>query len=150
MLAAIAAAGAAGVRAADTLGATVEAVLYADEDRTLTVLNRSSGRAVFAFEPSGGWSVEPEVLTLTPDEQASVEVAAIGDDGAPLAVRVTGAAPVPDGAQRGELLLTSTLYTERPADPLRLVFVLALVAAALAIGAGALYWSLRLRRTLPR
>lgn len=137
VLLALAAGGAASVRAAGELGASVESHLYADEDRTLDVLNRSTVPAVFTFEAVSGWAVEPLTLTLAPDEQASVTVTEIGLDAAPLTIRVRATEPPPEGTQAGEIALEATLYTSRPLDPT--VWIIAAVlafttAGVLAIG----------------
>lgn len=116
-LAALWAAGAGRALGADpTLGATIEATLYADEDRELSILNRSTTAARFRFLPADGWAVAPDALTLAPQEQAEVTVTAIGVDGSPMAVLVQSVDPPPPGAQASELSLTARLYTERPLD----------------------------------
>lgn len=116
-LAATAAVGAGRVQAAEPeLGATIESHLYADEDRELTVTNRSSVPAIFTFSPSGGWTIDTAELTLAPAEQGAVTVTETGVDGATLDVRIGAIeSPVP-GAQRSEILLTALLYTQRPPD----------------------------------
>lgn len=115
-LAAFSAVGAGAVSANEdpALGATVEAYLYADEDRVFSVINRSNVEAEFALEPSGGWVLEPTTVVLGAGEQADLQVVEVGEDAAPVEIRVVATAEPPPGVQTSELLLTSTLYLEAP------------------------------------
>lgn len=134
VLAVLWAAGAASVSAADdTLGATVEAYLYANEDRTLTILNRSTTDAAFVLEPTAGWGIDPASFSLAPGEAQDVTVRAVGIDRAPLTVRVVSTSPVPEGTQQGEIVLTSMLYPERPFNwvPVVILGALFLIVASL-------------------
>jgi hypothetical protein len=133
------------LRAAGELGASIQALLYADEERTFAVRNRSTVTANFRFEAEGDWAVEPTMLTLEPDERGSVEVTRIGTDGASLAVRVQMAGPQTAGQQRGEILLTARLFARRPFDPTSLILP-ALLLVAIAVGLLLVYRSgVRLR-----
>ena len=147
-LAALSAAGAVSVKAAAAspepmLGASVEAAIYADEDRHLTVLNRSNVAAVFTVQTSAaGWEIGPQTLTLDPEQQAAFDISEIGLEPGTAQVRVVSVDPPVPGTQRGELLFETRLFLERPADWRPLVvagLVLALVAV---VAAGAV-----LRRT---
>jgi len=141
-LVALAAAGAASVSAdagEPMLGATVEAVIYADEDPAVSVLNRSNVPAEFRFEIDGlGWTIAEESFVLQPEEGRAVALSAIGHDEARLLVRIASPDEPAPGLQRGEILLESRLLPERPFDPLPWVLVAvllgAIVGASVAVG----------------
>lgn len=126
-LVAIAAAGAASpsVRAKSSepmLGATVEAIVYADEDPAVSVLNRSNVPALFSLELDGiGWTVAASSFVLEPGMERAVPVSRIGPQEARLRVRVAATAETAPGVQRGEILLESRLLPERPFDPTSLL-----------------------------
>lgn len=137
-VAAIAAAGAGGIRAAEPeLGATVEANVYTDEDPRLTVWNRSNVEARFELLPSGGWTVDPAVLVLRPDERREVAVGGAGDDGATVAVIARSVAPAPPGRSESVVRLEARVYHARPLDAAQLVLgILAALAVVLVVARG--------------
>lgn len=110
----------------DTIGATIESRVYMDERSTMMVMSASTVPATLIFEPTGGWTVEPESLTLAPGEEAEVAVEGSGKDGALINVRVMATDPEP-GMLSGAGLLSARVYHERPFDPMPLI----LAAAAL-------------------
>lgn len=141
---AIAAAGAGGVRAADpTLGATIEADVFLDEDAHLTVWNRSTVEARFDLIPSAEWTVEPSSLVLAPDEKRDLAIGGSGTDGATIAVIVRGTAPVPQGHSESIVQLEARVFHVKPFDPSPLIWG-ALWAAIATVVAVAI-----LRRTRP-
>lgn len=146
-LAALVAAGAAQARGAEqaTLGATIQSKLYADEDRTLTIVSRSTVPAVFSLTAHAGWAVEPRRLTLAPEERASVTVTKTGEDGATLDVRIGSTETPPPGAQASEILLQALLYTTRPWDWSFLLIGAGLIGALLVVGGFGLRRRLRRR-----
>lgn len=117
-LAALAAAGAGGVRAGEpALGATVEAIVYANEDPAVSILNRSNVPGLFSVSTEGfGWSVSDQPFVLEPDEQRDVPLVGIGDAEGSLLVHVVAAETPPPGVQRGEIVLEVRLLPERPFD----------------------------------
>jgi len=150
-LASIALAGAGGVRAADpTLGATIEADVYLDEDAHLTVWNRSNVEARFDLLPSGDWTVEPSSLVLAPDEKRDMVISGAGDDGATVGVVVRATAPAPQGHSETVVRLEARVYHERPFDPFRLVlgawWVLVVVATVVVVLRRLRPWEYRVTR----
>jgi hypothetical protein len=118
----LATAGAGSVRAADdTLGASVEATIYADQDRVVSVLNRSTVDARFTFEAHDGWQVTPAALVLAPQEPGEVRITQVGSRASDLLVRIDSLAPTPAGEQRADVALTSHLLLEHPFDWVPLV-----------------------------
>ena len=70
-LASIALAGAAGVRADFSLGATIQSRVYISDGRALQVWNRSTVPATFTFATGGEWATDPSSVTLDADEVGS-------------------------------------------------------------------------------
>jgi hypothetical protein len=150
-VAAIAAAGAGGVRAADpTLGATIEADVFLDEDAHLTVWNRSTVEARFDLIPSGEWTVEPSSVVLAADEKRDLAIGGSGSDGATVAVIVRGTAPIPQGHSESIIQLEARIFHARPFDPLRLVlpafWLVVVVVTAVAVVRRLRPWEYRLSR----
>ncbi len=100
----------------DTLGATVQNVVYmSDAIHTIQFKNRSTVPATFDFS-SASWSVTPAQVTLAPDASGSVTVAGNGADKTKVDVTMTSAGAVPEGTSRTALAFSATIYHDRPFD----------------------------------
>jgi hypothetical protein len=113
-LVSIALMGAGGVRASDSIGASIQSLVVIGESRDLTVLNRSTVVAQFTFLPSDGWSTSPPTIDLKPNEQRAVQVIGNGTDGSKITIHVTSLTS-PAGS-RSILEFTTKVLLARPFD----------------------------------
>jgi hypothetical protein len=127
-----------------TIGASVQSVVYTDQSRTLTVINRSSIPALFAFSGSAGWTTDPAQLVIAPGEKATVEVRGDGEDGAAVTATVTPSDfDVPEGAMGTALTFDTRIYHEAPFDPMGLVGSGLLLVGALVLVYLTVRWARR-------
>lgn len=117
-LLAIMAGGAASVRAAATLGATVApAPLYLDRTHSVRVDNRSAiaEDVALAFDGSG-YAVDDPSFTLAPGERRTVTLTSAGPADTTLHVRVAAHEPVA-GTLAASLLIEARIYHHGPPEP---------------------------------
>lgn len=110
------------------LGASVQSIVYANEDRSLTVVNRSTVEALVSFDGTTGWSTDQASIVLAPDAQGVVKVTGDGEEGGELAVSIGPNATPEPGTTQGKLLLVAHVWHARPFDPSQLVGLVLLVA----------------------
>jgi hypothetical protein len=137
----------------DTIGATVQTIVYVSDDRALVVINRGTVAETFTFEPSGGWGVEPASVTLDAGATGRVTVTGEGEDGAKVAVSASAAGDVPQDVMRTAVAFHTTILHEAPFD--LAAWIWRVLAAALVVGSAVVVlrrtrpWDLRVTRRVP-
>lgn len=131
-----------------TLGASVSAIVIADEDPAFHIVNRGAVRMTFDATAPDGWGVSPASIELDPGAEGVINLTGSGDAGL---ATVYGRATVPSAGDATAIRFGSIQVMQtRPFDPTRYFPMIggSIVALALLILAARRFrpWELRVAR----
>lgn len=114
----------------DTMGASVSAIVIADESPSLHVTNRGSVETTFTATVPDGWGITPASITLTPGQEGVLTLTGRGDAGL---ATVYGAQTHPRTGDATAIRFGAIRVMQtRPFDPMR--YLPTVLYALLALG----------------
>jgi len=134
-----------------TLGASVSAVVIADENPTFHIINRGAVRMTFDVSVPDGWGVSPTSVELDPNAEGVINLTGEGDSGM---ATVYGRATVPAAGDSTAIRFGAIrVMQSRPFDLTRylpgILAVLGLAAVAVLALRRVRPWELRVMRGGP-